>query len=267
MRKKNHIFDRLAQSAQARGRVVSVEDTISDMWDRLTGRDPNRERVGAPGTLERFADDLRMPIDLLIEQFNRAGVTGLASSDLVGKVAKDQLLAYLRQSHGGGLDQSPVLYQNPKPTPSQIEVVQDANEELIRALASNPSLMYGLNPRKFEELVARLFERRGFDVTLTPPSKDGGFDFFARLDNPMASFLIVGECKRYSPGRKVGVEVVRGLHSVTETQGAHQGLVITSSFFTAGAVEYQRILGTKMGLKDYNDLVGWLNASPNLSSA
>lgn len=264
MRKKNEIFDRLAQSARARSLVGHGRDPVLDAWDRMLGRDPNRQRSGVPGTLEWMASDLMMPVDLLIEQFSRAGLTGLTGGDLVGAAAKDQLLAYLRSSHGMDAAASHVLYQNPEPTVSQIEVVQDANDELIRLLATDPSLMYGLNSRRFEELVARLFEKRGFDVTLTPPSKDGGFDFFAKLNNPVAPFLIVGECKRYNPGRKVGVEVVRGLHSVTETQGAHQGLVITSSFFTAGAVEYQRVLGAKMGLKDFDDLVGWLNETPNL---
>lgn len=264
MRKKNDIFERLAQSARARSIGEYGRYPLEDAWDRMRGRDPNRLRLGAPGTLERFADDLMIPLDLLIEQFNRAGVLGLSGADHVDKAAKDQLLDYLRRSNGIGVVESRMLYRNSEPTTSQIEVVQDANEELIRLLAADPSLMYGLNPRKFEELVALLFEKRGFDVTLTPPSKDGGFDFFARLNNPVAPFLIVGECKRYSPGRKVGVEVVRGLHSVTETQGAHQGLVITSSFFTAGAVEYQRVLGAKMGLKDFDDLVGWLNETPNL---
>jgi hypothetical protein len=264
MRKRNDIFDRLAQAARARSLVGHGGRAVLDAWDRMLGHDPSRQRLGAPGTLERMADDLRMPVELLIEQFSRAGLIGLTGNDLVGKAAKDQLLAYLRRSHGMDAVASHVLYQNPKPTAGQIEVVQDANEELIRVLAANPSLMYGLNPRKFEELVALLFEKRGFDVTLTPPSKDGGFDFFAKLSNPVTPFLIVGECKRYSPGRKVGVEVVRGLHSVTETQGAHQGLVITSSFFTAGAVEYQRVLGSKMGLKDYDDLVGWLKETPSL---
>ena len=264
MRKKNDIFDRLAQSARARSLVGHGRDSVLDAWDCMLGRDPNRQRSGVPGTLEWMASDLMMPVDLLIEQFSRAGLTGLRGNDLVGAAAKDQLLAYLRSSHGIDAAASYVLYQNPEPTVSQIEVVQDANDELIRLLATDPSLMYGLNPRRFEELVARLFEKRGFDVTLTPPSKDGGFDFFAKLHNSVAPFLIVGECKRYNPSRKVGVEVVRGLHSVTQTQGAHQGLVITSSFFTAGAVEYQRVLGATMGLKDFNDLVGWLNETPNL---
>lgn len=209
------------------------------------------------GTLERFADDLRMPPELLIEQFERAGITGLTPQDKIDSSAKDALLAYLRASHGMG-ESAKTLYLQDSPRIAQIAIVQETNEELIALLALQPELMYGLHPRKFEEVVARLFEKQGFQVTLTPASKDGGFDFFAELKTPMTSLLVMAECKRYSRERKVGIEVVRGLHSVMETNKANKALVITSSFFTSGAVEYQRILGAKMGLNDYNDLVEWL---------
>jgi hypothetical protein len=259
--KKNHIFKRLEQSKRAKTFPLNVrflaDESENVLVDAYFGRDPNRVRVGSPGTLERMADDLRMPPELLIEQFQRAGVTGLTRLDRVDKAAKDALLAYLRAAHGVG-ESAETLYRHDTPHSTQIEIVQEANEELIALLASNPTLMYGLHPRKFEEVVARLFEKQGFSVTLTPASKDGGFDFFAELQTPMTSLLVMAECKRYSAERKVGIEVVRGLHSVLETNKANKALVITSSFFTAGAIEYQRVLGAKMGLNDYNDLVKWL---------
>jgi hypothetical protein len=237
------------------------------MYERALGLDRGRELRGRPGTLERFADELRMPADLLIAQFSEAGVR-LSPQDQVSSSAKDALLTFLRALHGSGHGNPVTLYSHETPAQREIEIVQDVNEELVRSLAVDPTLMYSLNPRKFEEVVAFLFEKRGWRVRLTPPSKDGGFDFFAELKNPLSSFLVLGECKRYSRDRKVGVEIVRGLHSVTETNKAHQGIVITSSFFTAGAVEYQRVLGPKMGLKNYNDLVNWLQtfrSSPGLA--
>lgn len=263
--KKNNIFKRLAQSSRAKdfpGMPSSSSHLVptSLFLDAIYGRGPNRARAGLPGTLERFADDLKMPPELLIDQFQRAGITGLTPHDKVDKAAKDTLLAYLRAIHISSAS-TKILYQQDAIKTFQIEIVQDTNEELIAQLASQPDLMYGLNPRKFEEIVARLFEKRGFKVTLTPASKDGGFDFFAELRNPITSLLVVAECKRYSRERKVGIEVVRGLHSVLETNKANKALVITSSFFTAGAIGYQRILGAKMGLNDYNDLVAWLQTS------
>ena len=264
--KKNDIFKRLEQSNKAKTFPFSQNSPPHAHMDLsfkyLVGGDQNRTTAGRAGTLERLASDLQMPQELLIEQFHSAGITGLTPSDRIDGIAKDALLAYLRASHG--MDNAThTLYQQENPHQTQIEIIQEANEELIAALSADPTLMYGLHPRRFEELVARLFERQGFNVTLTPASKDGGFDFFAELQTPMTSLLVMAECKRYSPERKVGIEVVRGLHSVMETNKANKALVITSSFFTAGAIEYQRVLGAKMGLNDYNDLVTWLQAKRN----
>lgn len=259
--KSNNIFKRLAQSSRAKN-FPAIASERSDFFGSFYGLDPNRVRVGLPGTLARFADDLRMPADLLIEQFRSAGITGLTPQDKINTAAKGSLLAHLRALHGTDAGASTItLYQGEPPKALQIELLQDTNEELIALLAAQPHLMYELHPRKFEEVIARLFEKRGFQVTLTPASKDGGFDFFAELKNPMISLLVMAECKRYHRERKVGVEVVRGLHSVLETNKANKGLVITSSFFTSGAIEYQRILGAKMGLNDYNDLVTWLKST------
>lgn len=259
--KKNDIFKRLEQSARAKDfPSMPISGNLrypATLLDTFYGRDPNRVPIGMQGTLERFADDLRMPPDLLIEQFESAGITGLTLHDRINSSAKDALLAHLRALHGVG-GSSKTLYRQDSPQVAEIAIVQEANEELIALLASQPDLMYGLHPRKFEEIVARLFERQGFKVTLTPASKDGGFDFFAELKTPMTNLLVMAECKRYSRERKVGIEVVRGLHSVMETNRANKALVITSSFFTSGAIEYQRVLGAKMGLNDYNDLVEWL---------
>lgn len=227
------------------------------MYERALGFAPHRDLRGRAASLERFADELRLSPDVLIAQFDKAGIR-LGLHDQVPSSAKVALLAFLRAAHLNGPGKPVTLYSYETPAQREIEIVQDVNEELVRRLAVDPALIYSLNPRKFEEVVAFLFEKRGWEVRLTPPSRDGGFDFFAGLKNPLSSFLVLGECKRYSRDRKVGVEIVRGLHSVTETNKAHQGIVITSSFFTAGAIEYQRVLGPKMGLKDYDDLVDWL---------
>lgn len=120
--------------------------------------------------------------------------------------------------------------------------------------------MYQLTSRKFEELVARLFSDHGFDVELTRASRDGGYDILAKLNNPATSFIALVECKKYSPENRVGVEIVRGLYGVTEMKGANQGLVVTSSFFTRGAVEETARIGSKLGLKDYDALTTWLQA-------
>jgi CRISPR/Cas system Type II protein with McrA/HNH and RuvC-like nuclease domain len=57
--------------------------------------------------------------------------------------------------------------------------LQEISDELIRYLARHPHLMRNLDPRKFEELVAELLRDKGYEVELTPRTRDGGLDIIA----------------------------------------------------------------------------------------
>jgi len=129
------------------------------------------------------------------------------------------------------------------------------NDELIKHLARHPELMHQLSPRKFEEVVAQLFKDMGYDVELTPPTKDGGFDIRAVWKTGISPVLTLVECKRYAPKNKVGVDIVRGLYGVVGSENATNGLIVTSSFFTAGATAFQKKNEFRLALADYSHLV------------
>ena len=137
-------------------------------------------------------------------------------------------------------------------------MVVDTNQILLEHLRAHPEDLYALEPRKFEELVAQILRDRGYHITLTPPSKDGGFDMFAARQDDLGSFLYLVECKRYTPPQKVGVSVVRALHGVVQQRQANAGIVVTSSFFTKGAREFQENAPHQMQLRDYLALQKWL---------
>jgi restriction system protein len=137
--------------------------------------------------------------------------------------------------------------------------VSAVNDELLAMLRRNPELLRQLEPRKFEELVAELLTRQGYDVTLTPPSRDGGFDMYAAKQDGLGRFLYLVETKRYVPSHKVGVEVVRALHGVVQARQATAGAVVSTSFFTTGAEEYRRRIQYQMHLHDYIALQRWLD--------
>ena len=137
-------------------------------------------------------------------------------------------------------------------------MVQDITKELLSQLGGQPNLIYQLEPRRFEELVARLLEDQGCEVTLTKRTRDGGYDIFGKIKSSIVSPVFLAECKRYAPHNKVGVEVVRGLYAVTEIQRANLGLVITSSSFTKDAVAEKMRIGNRIELKEFNDLCTWL---------
>jgi HJR/Mrr/RecB family endonuclease len=137
--------------------------------------------------------------------------------------------------------------------------VQQISAELIRYLALHPEKLNELNPRKFEELVAELFIDMGYEVDLTPATRDGGFDLRAVSKNEVGTALTLVECKRYTRDRKVGVELVRNLYGVVESESATKGLLVTTSFFTAEAQKFQQKREYRLGLADYRDVTDFLN--------
>ena len=136
--------------------------------------------------------------------------------------------------------------------------VRSVTAALINKLAANPKLVYSLTPRQFEEVVAELLSRRGYDITLTPASRDGGVDIYAAKQLEVGSFLYIVECKKYAPENKVGVGLIRQLLGVVAQRKATAGILATTSFFTAGAQEFQRDVQWQLSLKDYADVEAWL---------
>jgi restriction system protein len=140
--------------------------------------------------------------------------------------------------------------------------VASTNEEVLRLLKNEPDLAWKLPPRKFEEIVAEILDRQGYRIELTPASGDGGFDIYAARQDGLGKFLYLVECKRYVPPNKVGVEIVRSLYGVIQTQRATAGAIVTTSFFTAGAQEFQRQVQHQMHLHDYLVLQKWIKDFP-----
>lgn len=138
--------------------------------------------------------------------------------------------------------------------------VREIADRLIHDMRAKPSRLFELSPRRFEELVAELFERGGYSVSLTAPSRDGGADLFAVRKDHFAEFCVAVECKRYRSDRPVGVGVVRALYGVVDDLRVSAGAVVTTSSFTSGALNMQRNLPMRLALHDYAALVHWLDS-------
>lgn len=135
---------------------------------------------------------------------------------------------------------------------------EEINDQLIKYLASHPDYLFQINPRRFEELVARLLENNGYSVTLTQKTRDGGKDIYALQKSELGDILSIVECKRYFQDKPVGVSVVRSLYAVKIVEHANIGVVMTTSFFTKPAIEFKNSVGSELSLRDYDCLVEWL---------
>jgi restriction system protein len=155
-----------------------------------------------------------------------------------------------------------LLYQDSKTAKEEARARIDlvtVDSELITYFKRNPERMYQLDPNKFEELVAALLKDLGYDIELTKPGPDGGIDIIATQKTGVGEMLLLVDCKRYAPRRPVGVGIVRALFGITEQLRASMGLLATTSFFTKPAREFQKTVRHRISLKDYSDLIGWLN--------
>lgn len=137
-------------------------------------------------------------------------------------------------------------------------VFREVSNEALRWLADHPNSLDGLHSYDFENLVAELFDRAGFAVTLTARSKDRGVDLFATRHTSLGPLLYVVECKRYRRDRAVGPGWVRQLSYVVDREHANVGVLATTSFFSAGAIEEQREIPFKLTLRDQADIRRWL---------
>ncbi|MFJ8564475.1 restriction endonuclease [Streptomyces sp. NPDC093514] len=98
--------------------------------------------------------------------------------------------------------------------------------------------LLSLSPRELERLVAALYAKLGYVITLTPPQRDGGRDVIAVRVQPGRAERVLVECKMYT--RPVGVELVRSLLGVVSHERANKGVLLTVGRFTKGALELSR---------------------------
>lgn len=151
-----------------------------------------------------------------------------------------------------------ILSSLPKTSSDIILASNELWEEVIQELRKYPDKIFELKPRKFEELIAELLIRQGMSVTLTQQTKDGGYDILANTSTWAGQHLYLVECKHYSPHRPVGVSIVRALYGLVEANAATKGIIVTTSSFTKGAIDFQRTLAHRLSLKGFSEIKKWL---------
>lgn len=135
----------------------------------------------------------------------------------------------------------------------KIEVLT-IDEHIKAYFKKHPEQLYQLSSRKFEELIASLMKDMGFEVELTPATRDGGRDIIAYVRNGLTNFLAHVECKRYSPDNKVSVEIIRSVVGVHHMRNANKSIIVTTGFYTKDAKAEAKLVENTLDLKDYHDL-------------
>ncbi len=130
------------------------------------------------------------------------------------------------------------IFQEERAKKSADEIPQEVAEETGSRSEDYRSLVHALllklPPSGFERLSQRLLREAGFNqVVVTGKSGDGGIDGFGTLQvNPLVSFKVIFQCKRYSGS--VSSSTVRDFRGAMAGR-AEKGIIITTGGFTAEA--------------------------------
>ncbi len=251
--------------------IASIEKTHRDLTAGFDVRTfPGMDIIGSEllETQEAMAASMRPFLDFAGMDILGAS-RALAFNEGISEAIKQAtFLAELTlESDALGDDEAPTAQEAEE---QLVKIVPaDALEKLRRVeflplveldrIVRNPELMRQLSGRKFEEFVATLAEKLGFeDVALTPSSGDQGRDVLAVKKVHGIKILFAFECKRYSG--PVGPEIARALlgtivHGATR---ANKGVLVTTSRFTPATRQFI-LTEPSLDGRDYDGLVEWLH--------
>lgn len=152
----------------------------------------------------------------------------------------------------GAYECIPVLREN-------VLLVDSIDQRLVEELRRYPQRLHQIHPRRFEELIAHLARNMGYEVTLTPYSKDGGVDIFALRRNGLSPVLTVIDCKRYAEQNHIGVGMIRALAGLRQQHKANVAMIATTTRFTQEARNLQvEEWPFELALADFEVLQEWL---------
>ena len=103
---------------------------------------------------------------------------------------------------------------------------------ILRTRLSTIRRIDRMDGREFELFLQSLFEALGYEVLVTPASRDFGADLILKTDN---GWTIAVQAKRYE--KVVGLEAVQQVAASVPYYGADEGWVVTNSTFTDSAYE------------------------------
>jgi DNA-binding CsgD family transcriptional regulator len=136
-------------------------------------------------------------------------------------------------------------------------ITQDISGSLVRYFAEHPEEMKTMDRRKFEELIAGLFDVFGYQVELTKRTRDGGVDIIAVKDAEVKVKYLI-QAKRPEPYNPIGVRWVREIMGVKEIKGATKAILATTTYFSKPAIMESEIVKWELDLRDYEGILDWL---------
>ena len=209
--------------------------------------------LGREGRALHYEDIMQRAIDQNLVrtegQTPAYSLSGQISNDIGRREVRGEPQRFIRPKRGF------IGLAEPLPSDLAQQIIEHnakVRTELLQRIKSNGA-------PAFEDLVAKLFEKLGFEaVEKTPASNDGGIDVYGDLVISNVVRIKLGVQAKLLTG-KVGPGIVREMKGSLGNLGLGQGIIVTISDFTDGA--YEAALGTPpITLVNGEDLVGLLVA-------
>jgi len=162
---------------------------------------------------------------------SKRGVWSLTEKGRTTRLSADGALDLFRELHdrlrAPDSPEATELSDGDLSDPEEVGGERDYKDRVLELLRTLPA-------DGFERLCQRLLRESGFEnVTVTGRSGDGGIDGHGVLRvNPLVSFYVYFQCKRYS--HPVGPSVVRDFRGAMMGR-ADKGLILTTATFTSEA--------------------------------
>ncbi len=121
---------------------------------------------------------------------------------------------------------------------SPIITIKPANDKVFSYLAEHPNELYNLTSREFEEFMAQLYNKLGYNAELTKATRDGGKDIILRKPDILGDIVFYVECKQYNAKNKVGVDIIQRFAGIIEMDKVNGGIIATTSFFSSDAEKW-----------------------------
>ena len=135
--------------------------------------------------------------------------------------------------------------------------------QIVGLIRSDPSSIYEIPWRKWEEIIAGAYSKHGYEVILTPRSGDGGRDVIATKSG-IGSIRIFDQVKAYTPPHVVTADEVRAmLGTITGYQNVSKGIITTTATFAPGVETAPSIvpyLPYRLELRPRDKLIAWLTS-------
>ena len=121
------------------------------------------------------------------------------------------------------------------PSPSVVMLVDRLARGLIELIAVHGSTLREIEWRDLERVLATAFDGLGFDVELTPSSKDGGKDLVLHCAEQGTNKRYAVEVKHWVSGKRVGHKELLKFVEVVANENHDAGLFLSTSGFSRTA--------------------------------